>query len=382
MSTLLEPAVAGRVTADALPQVKSAALWALVGAKLVGGLGLGWDIRWHLLIGRDSFWIPPHLMTYAAVAFGAVVSLGILALETRRARGGRSSPDAVRVVGLVGSPGFQLAWWGMVIIIVAAPIDDFWHRLFGLDVTLWSPPHLLGMAGAQVNTLGCMLIALEVYAPGSRGRLGMLLVTGTLLFGLFQILADPSIRTAFLHGGIAFFSYAFLGALTFTFALALTARLAVSRSAPLVLALGAVIFQLGVIVVSTVGFAILQPVSVIQEAIASDPTSPIAVAHEISRRNGTTPGRSMTLRLLPLLPAALMVWAGATRGWRLASLASGAGLLAVSGAVLARSPALSHARPGPVDVVLAVPLVLAAALVGGWCAAALARRFLRSPATR
>jgi hypothetical protein len=33
------------------------ALWALLVAKLVGAWGIGWDIRWHLIIGRDSFWI-------------------------------------------------------------------------------------------------------------------------------------------------------------------------------------------------------------------------------------------------------------------------------------------------------------------------------------
>jgi len=32
-------------------------------------------------------------------------------------------------------------------------IDDLGHRLFGPDITLWSPPHLLGLLGAQVNTL-------------------------------------------------------------------------------------------------------------------------------------------------------------------------------------------------------------------------------------
>ena len=36
----------------------------------------------------------------------------------------------------------HLAWWGILITILAAPIDDLWHRLFGLDVTLRSPPHL------------------------------------------------------------------------------------------------------------------------------------------------------------------------------------------------------------------------------------------------
>ncbi|MBI4588922.1 MAG: hypothetical protein HY725_08780 [Candidatus Rokubacteria bacterium] len=39
----------------------------MLAAKLWGGWGVTWDIQWHVLIGRDSFWIPPHLMTYSAV---------------------------------------------------------------------------------------------------------------------------------------------------------------------------------------------------------------------------------------------------------------------------------------------------------------------------
>jgi hypothetical protein len=46
--------------------VRRAALWTLLLSKLIAGWGVQWDIQWHVLIGRDSFWIPPHVMTYAA----------------------------------------------------------------------------------------------------------------------------------------------------------------------------------------------------------------------------------------------------------------------------------------------------------------------------
>src|SRR5438552_5182788 len=154
-------------------------VWVLLATKVAGGWGLGWDIRWHLSIGRDSFWIPPHLMTYAAVATLAIVSLGVLTLETWTARG-RRRPGTLSVAGLAGTPGFHLAWWGIALTILAAPIDDLWHRLFGLDVTLWSPPHLLGLAGAQINTLGVLLIALECWPATARARAVPLAAGGTL----------------------------------------------------------------------------------------------------------------------------------------------------------------------------------------------------------
>src|SRR5213593_712675 len=106
--------------------LRRGALWALLAAKLVGGWGVGWDIRWHLLIGRDSFWIAPHVMSYAAVAATAVISFGGLVLETWRTRGGTAPLDIVTSVGLRGTRGVNLAWWGIAIAILAAPIDDLW----------------------------------------------------------------------------------------------------------------------------------------------------------------------------------------------------------------------------------------------------------------
>src|SRR5438552_8558026 len=76
--------------------VARAAIWTLVVGKLVGAWGLTWDIQWHLRIGRDSFWIAPHLMMYAGVTAGFVVAFGVLALETWRARRAAAPGDAAR----------------------------------------------------------------------------------------------------------------------------------------------------------------------------------------------------------------------------------------------------------------------------------------------
>lgn len=329
------------------------ALWGLLLAKAMAGIGVGWDIRWHVVIGRDSFWIPPHVMTYAGVAVAAILSLGVLVVETWAARRGRAPRDALRIVGLVGSRGFHLAWWGMALTIIAAPIDDLWHRLFGIDVTLWSPPHLLGLAGAQVNSLACLLIAHEMWPAGSRARTFALAAGGVLLFAGFQTGVDPSVRTAFLHGGVRFFTYSLLGGAFFTFALMLTARLAASRTIPVLVASGAVALQLVAIAVGDVGFAVLQPEPAVADAVAADPTSPIAVAHEIARRNGMMPGRGISLRLFPVLPAAAMVLADPRRRPLCAGLAFGVTLYAVNAAMSLRSPALAHVHPDPLEAAIA-----------------------------
>jgi hypothetical protein len=370
------------VSAD-VRALRVAALWGLLGAKMLGGWGVQWDIRWHLVIGRDSFWIAPHLMTYAGVTLAAVIALGVLAWETWRARRGLAVPGGIRVMGLVGTPGFHLAWWGMAITILAAPIDDLWHRLFGIDVTLWSPPHLLGIAGAQVNTLGCLAIALELWPAGIHARRHALLLASLLLLGAFQITVDEAIHTAFRRGGVFFFTWAILGALAFSFALVLAARLTALRSAPLLVALGALAFHWIGLEVSNVGFVLVQPVSAIEEAIADDPDSPIALAHEMARRNGTVVGgRSMAHRVLPVLPAALLALIDARRRWAAGVVGLALALMAVSGWLFARLPALSHALPTALDVTMAVPLAVAAALAGGAAAVRLAPLLAPHESTR
>jgi len=117
------PIDAATGTVSEAATLRRAALWALLLSKLIGGWGVQWDIQWHVLIGRDSFWIPPHLMTYAGVALTVLISFGILAWDTARGAG------SVRVLGLRSTRGFHLAAWGIAITVLAAPFDDFWHRM-------------------------------------------------------------------------------------------------------------------------------------------------------------------------------------------------------------------------------------------------------------
>ena len=81
-------------------------------------------------------------------------AFGVLAIDTlRRLVSGREPAGPDRIFGISGTPGFHLAAWGIALTVLAAPIDDLWHRLFGLDVTLWSPPHLLGLLGFAINAM-------------------------------------------------------------------------------------------------------------------------------------------------------------------------------------------------------------------------------------
>lgn len=120
-------------------------------AILTALIGIYWDVTWHATIGRDSFWIPPHRLVYAGVALLLLGGLGGLALRWQRTGSLRAA--LAEQAGL----GFVVAALGPVLQITAAPLDNLWHRLYDLDVTVWSPPHLMGIAGDLIGIFGLLL---------------------------------------------------------------------------------------------------------------------------------------------------------------------------------------------------------------------------------
>ncbi len=361
--------------------VTIAALWGLLGAKVVSSWGVQWDIQWHTVIGRDSFWIPPHLMIYSGVTLMVLLSFGALAWMTLRPSSARGA--SVRVLGLTGTRGFHLAAWGIAITVLAAPIDDLWHRLFGIDVTLWSPPHLLGLFGAAVNTLGCFVIAREVYPARSRAGFTALVLTGTLFLVGFQFALQPTFRLAYLYGSVFFHSYALLAPLLVPLAYVATARLTGNRWVPALVLICAVVLGLAGRQIARAGFEILQPVSVLQEEIAKDPTSPIAVASAIARENGTEPGTTAGLaQLIGLVPVAAMVLVDPRRRPIAATVAYALTVFVVMGVRLAGLPAFRPLVPGAAETLAALVVTLVAALAGGFAAGRLAAALDAAPALR
>ncbi len=118
-----------------------------VGASLLLLVGLYFDGWWHGTFGRHSFWIPPHVVVYAGVG----VMTGALAARWWRDRvDGRALPAGYRVLGIA-----------IALTILAAPVDDFWHRTFGEEaptsvLAIWSPPHLTGLLSAVGGGLGVL----------------------------------------------------------------------------------------------------------------------------------------------------------------------------------------------------------------------------------
>ena len=140
--------------------------------------GLVWDIAWHVDLGRDRrLFTPPHAMTLAGLAgfgFAAVLAIAIASRDRApvpRFGGLRVPRAAVPILAM------------SALSVVGFPLDDAWHRVYGIDVTLWSPTHLLMIGGAILSTFGFALLAVEGGYQAVRGPrwLGVAVAAGPLL---------------------------------------------------------------------------------------------------------------------------------------------------------------------------------------------------------
>ncbi|QXC60621.1 hypothetical protein KSP35_20220 [Aquihabitans sp. G128] len=123
-------------------------LVAAVGAVMALGATY-WDDAWHTDKGRDEFAIAPHLLLYGGVL---ITSLSVLAWAVTRWR----SAGLRNVRALAADPALLIAGIGGLVTLASAPLDNAWHELYGRDAVLWSPPHLLAVAGTLCLSVGVL----------------------------------------------------------------------------------------------------------------------------------------------------------------------------------------------------------------------------------
>jgi uncharacterized membrane protein YfcA len=105
---------------------------------------------------------------------------------------------------------------------------------------------------------------------------------------------------------------------------------------------------------------------VIEEEIAKDPTSPIALANAIARKSGGTPGAIGGLfHLISAIPVLALVLVGPRQRPELAAMAYGAALLVTSSRAFAGNPAFAPQVPGAPETAVGLLLVLVAGAIGG-----------------
>lgn len=121
--------------------------------------GFIWDVSLHIGKGRDAGPLanPAHYF----ILFGLFLLFiaGTLAIVLPYDRPGSA---AVRITRTWYAPvgGLLMAMCGLYALI-GFPLDDIWHRIFGQDVTLWGPTHLMLIGGAGLSLVSVLILEYE-----------------------------------------------------------------------------------------------------------------------------------------------------------------------------------------------------------------------------
>ena len=171
-------------------------------------VGVMWDISWHRSIGRDTFWTSAHLAIYLGGIL-AGVACGWLALRTTFAGTPEQRATGVTFWGFRAPLGAWVAIWGTIAMITSAPLDNWWHNAYGLDVKVLSPPHAVLAAGTSAIKLGALLLVLALQnGEASAARrpysllvayLGGILLLDVAIMGIEQIGFPNSAHTSLYY---------------------------------------------------------------------------------------------------------------------------------------------------------------------------------------
>ena len=159
-------------------------------------LGMYWDISLHISRGRDVG--PLANIAHYPILIGlfGIFTAGVLAVVLPK--GERPGVAAVRITRDWYAPagGVLLAGSGFYALL-GFPLDDVWHRIFGQDVTLWGPTHLMLIGGAGLSLVALMVLEREGRGsrsgPATRSWIRdarRAAITGGLLIGLSVFQAE------------------------------------------------------------------------------------------------------------------------------------------------------------------------------------------------
>ena len=130
-----------------------------LGSLGIAAFGFFWDVATHIDDGRDAGPFANLAHYPILLGLGGVALAGFLACVL-----GADERDRA---ALTLAPGWRVPLGGALLLLCGSvamlgfPLDDVWHRLFGQDVTLWGPTHVLMIGGASLAPIAAWLLLVE-----------------------------------------------------------------------------------------------------------------------------------------------------------------------------------------------------------------------------
>ncbi|HET8841459.1 MAG TPA: hypothetical protein VFN35_08325 [Ktedonobacteraceae bacterium] len=183
--------------------------WLFLLLVTMGLFALSWDIQWHTAVGRDRTLTAPHLFILASITLMGLLALLVVLIETRWAR--RNPALARGGTSFAGffssSMGAYLVGYGALDTAIAFPIDQYWHTLYGIDVAIWAPFHIMVITGFCISALGVahmlaeganMATGQDAKWPARVGYSGVIIALAVLMGFLSILLPDALEDSSFL----------------------------------------------------------------------------------------------------------------------------------------------------------------------------------------
>jgi hypothetical protein len=186
-------------------------LWLTVTGITLALVGGTWDFAWHMSIGRDTMWVPPHVtVQLGGILIGIAAAYAILATTLFGSTAERDT--SIRLLGLYAPAGVFIAFWGSVAMFASEPFDNWWHSAYGLDVKMITPPHgllFLGSLATKVGAMAWITSAMNHSADLLRNRLRWLfLVVGGLGLAQFAKVIIVATLTENMHTAVCYLAVA------------------------------------------------------------------------------------------------------------------------------------------------------------------------------
>ena len=135
----------------------------LLGAAM-SFFALSWDVQWHTFVGRDRTLTPPHLFLLGGIIVCGIATLADVIIETRWAKRNEAIQKYITpFANSFAAPlGIYVTGYAALNMAIAFPVDQYWHTLYGVDVAIWAPFHIMAIGGLALMALGTVYTLVSV----------------------------------------------------------------------------------------------------------------------------------------------------------------------------------------------------------------------------